>query len=164
MYIKLFLLNLREFMIKNYAIKILAVKKDNNIYYTTLFFKIILFFLKLIPFSVIIYLTNFFKYQIIYTQDDTYQISGITQNHILPVIFKFVVRSNYDLDLDIPVDIKPKIKYYNSSIPLGYVLTNNKLNNYCFIDITYLHVGKLTTKRILINETNNVQPLYNLFK
>lgn len=163
MYVKLFLLKLRDFFIRNYCAKIIAFKKDNMVYYPKLVLNLLILFLRLVPFSVLIYFANFLKFQLIYSQDGTYQLSGLTQNHILPVIFKFNVGSSFNPNNDNQIDLKPIIKYYNSSLPLDFILNNNKLNNYSYIDITYLHLGSLQNKRIII-KSNKLTPLYLLFK
>ena len=159
--IKLYLLKTRDFFVRNFNISLYGIKKKDTIFYRNNLIKILSFVFKLIPFTFIIALFKLFNYQLIYLQDDIYQISNIDNNHIIPIIFKFVIKK-YNSNNDEGIDLKYIFKYYNSSIPLNFLLFNNKLEKYWFIEIKYLKHGKIIEKIIDINKYINL-PLYSLF-
>lgn len=160
---RFFLLKLREFVISNYGVNLIGFKKYDTIYYPSRFFNLIIFIFRLIPFSVLVYLSNMLNIQLIYSQDNTYQLTGLRQNRILPVIFKFEAGNSLDPSRNVPVDLKPIIKYYNNSLPLGFIISNNRLNHYTFVDLEYLYMGIKQTKRVILRNSKST-PLYQLFK
>jgi len=159
--IKLLIFNLRELLIKNFKTKLIAIKKNNFILYPNFLLKLIFYFLRLIPFTFLLYITKKTNYQLIYLRDNIIQISGINNNHILPIILKFNIGKNNNYNS--LINFKTNIKYFNNSLPLKFILLYNKLYNYDFIEIEYLFKGVRNNRIIYLNNNNLNLCLYELF-
>lgn len=149
--------NIREFIVGNFMAKPEVLLKDNSYYNFNnnyLLAKII----KLIPFSFIKILFYYLNYQIIYKQDEIYCMYYSNKTHIIPIIMNFSI-SNFNL----VENLTHKIKYYNSSIPLKFLLGNNNVENFQFIRLKYISKGKIISKILPIRKYLN-KPIYTLFE
>ena len=150
---------LRNLIISNFFINILAFQyKDsiidtNNIYY-------LLLLLRVIPFFILNYILTLFNINIIYQKEGIYDITN-NKLKILPIILKMIIKCDTSYEID-------NIKYYNSNIPIEFLLNNykclenNKISSKIYVK--YLIKGKVIEKEININENNIIKPLYVLFE
>jgi hypothetical protein len=160
--IKLFLLQLRDIIVRNYFVSIYAAKVNNQIYFLNNYF-LLLYLIKLLPFDVLKWFCNLANIQIIYKLDNIYNISNNKHMHIMPILLKFDV-CQYDDKNNIinHTNILPDVKYYNGMIPLEFLLKNTHLETYNQLQIKYLHKGKMIDKIINIDNFNHAL-IYELF-
>lgn len=142
---------LRNIIINNFFVNIECLIKNNNYIIINPYYNYLIF---LIPFIITKHILLYFNYDIIYRSDNIYTITNIHQNHILPVLLKFNVDSTFN--------ILNSIKYFNSSIPLYFILYKYGFLNNNHIDIEYFHNGKIIKKTIIINN-HKMLKLYQLF-
>ena len=149
-------------MVQNFFVKICCVKYEQKYYsiYNEGGSNVFYYLFMLIPFVFIKYFFNLLNCEIIYKLDNIYYITNVTHNHILPIIITIEATNQYSYN---KIDITEKIEYYNPSIPINFFITNNKLLNYDFINIKYIHKSKTIEKRININESKKYL-IYNLFE
>ena len=166
-YLRKIFIYLRDIIIKNFGVCIIGFKKiDNDIninndndndnyiwisdYTYSYLFNIIL---QIVPFIIIVFISNFYGYHVIYKYDSIYDITGTKENHILPIILHFeAFNNNNPLKL---YDLTDQIKYYNSSLPLHVFCKLNIPSEYDSIKIRYLIRGKTYNKDINIIEYKN---------
>lgn len=153
---QMLLISLRNLIVQNFYIKIYGLYSNNKLYSNNVLLTLFYIF-KFIPFFIVKKLFKLFNYQIIYEIDGIHTITDITSNHILPIILNFELTNDDRSNIQII-----NIKYYNSSIPLIYILKNN-INNYKFIRIKYLNKGRIIDKIVTINDVKNLK-LFNLFE
>jgi len=165
--VKLYLFNLRDFIARNFFVSINALVYNHEIYFLDKYLKIIYIFLRLVPFGLLQVIFNLLNIQIIYKLDNIYNITNIKQNHILPIITSIIIESNdlyttSDINKNNSYNLTSKIKYYNSSIPIYFLLKNNNIKNCNNIKIKYFNKGKIIEKNI--NDINDINKLliYNL--
>jgi hypothetical protein len=149
----------RNFLINNFFVDIKCFKKEDKFIYLDNQKIIYKYLLMIIPFYLIKSIANKYNYDIIYKVDNIYNITNIKENHIIPFISNCSVYSNNSV-----IDITKDIRYYNSSIPLCFLIYNCELFKYDTIKITYMNKGnKLYTEINLNNIDTTNFLLYNLF-
>jgi hypothetical protein len=148
--------NIRNLFFMNFMIRPHALVYNKKLIHLSGFYNLIYYFIKSFPFNLIKILFNFFNINIIYKVDSIYNITGVSNNYIMPIVLEFIVIKN-DNSLTLS-----NIKYYNSSIPLSFILINNKLFKYDKIKVKYLNKGKIKEDVLYINDYYN-EPLYKLF-
>lgn len=158
-----FFVFVRNFLFTNYILNINAIviyrKHSINIYdCNNMYFKVLSFPLRLIPFSIISYIFNKCNIYIIYNTDSLYKIN-YNKAVILPVIFKSAVLTNDNEEIVI------SFKNYSPLIPIKFILNNMEINtcNYENLYIKYMSKGKIIEKNFNINILNNKLSLYELF-
>ncbi len=156
---QLLLVSIRNFFVENFFVKINGLY-SNNKFYTNNWLSTLFFIFNIIPFIVIKILFNLLKYQIIYEVDGIHTITNITTNHILPIILKFEL---VNINSKNSINITNTIKYYNSSLPLRYIIEKNNFTNYDEIKIKYINKGRITEKSLNIETVINNR-LFNLFE
>jgi hypothetical protein len=148
--------NIRNLFLMNFMVRPYAFIYNKKLIYLSGFYNLIYYFIKLFPFNLIKILFNFCNINIIYEVDSIYNITGVSNNYIMPIVLDFIaIKNDYSLTLS-------NIKYYNSSIPLSFILMNNKLLKYDKIKVKYLNKGKIKENVFYINDYYN-EPLYKLF-
>lgn len=149
----------RNFLINNFLVNIECFKKEDNYIYLDnkkIIYKYLLMF---VPFYFIKSITSIYDYDIIYKIDNIYNITNIKENHIIPFITSCIVCSNDSL-----MDITKEIRYYNSSIPLCFLIYNCELFSYDTIKITYMNKGNKLYSEINLNNIDTTKfLLYKLF-
>lgn len=153
---QLLIVSIRNFCVENFFVKINGLY-SNNEFYSNNWLSALFFILNIIPFFIVKILFNILKYQIIYEVDGIHTITNITSNHILPIILKCELTNDKN-----SINIINIIKYYNSSLPLRYIIEKNNFTNYNKIDIKYINKGRITEKSIDIKTIIN-NSLFNLF-
>ena len=149
----------RNFLINNFLVNIECFKKEDKFIYLDNQKIIYKYLLMIIPFYLIKTLANKYNYDIIYKVDNIYNITNIKENHIIPFITNCSVYSN-----DSVIDITKDIRYYNSSIPLCFLIYNCELFSYDTIKITYMNKGNRLYNEINLNNIDTTKfLLYNLF-
>jgi hypothetical protein len=148
-------IDVRNFIIKNFGVCIIGFKNNDNYIWLSDYTYNYLFntILRIVPFIIIIFISNYYGYHVIYKYDSIYDITGTNENHILPIILQFeAFNSNNPLKL---YDLTDQIKYYNSSLPLHVFCKLNIPSEYDTIKIKYLIRGKTYNKDINIIEYKN---------
>jgi hypothetical protein len=144
------LLKLRDFMMSNFWVDIKGIIRNNQIIYISGIYNLI----KIFPLF-ILKLLSCFNINIIYKIDDIYCLTLNKKNHIIPAIFKFnVIDKNGNTH-----NLLNKLKYYNTSLPLLFLLDNNNIEGN-EIELKYIHNNKLVNKSLTIK---NDIIIYNLF-
>jgi hypothetical protein len=158
----LILVSIRNFFVENFFVKIHGVY-SNKKFYSNDWLLTLFFILRIIPFSIIRNLFSMFNCQIIYEIDCIHNITNTTnatkKHHILPIISKFEL---VNTSSNKSICIKSKLKNYNSSLPVRYVIQTNKCDEFNQINIKCLKKGKFEEKSHLINEVID-NKLINLF-
>lgn len=154
----LYLLNIRNFFAKNYLVSIQALYYDKKILYFKNYLCILQIILRLLPFQLVSSCLAYYNIQVIYKLDSIYNITNVKETHILPIISKFDFVSDTS-----GRNFFPNIKYYNSALPLSFILDTNELNSYQYIKYKYMSKGKFYDKTIDI-ETYKLLSLHDLFK
>ncbi len=158
---ELLLVSIRNFFVENFFVDAKCLY-SNEKHYKNKFLSTIFYLFKFcVPFYLTKLVFGFFNYQIIYVVDGVHLITNIKTNHILPIILKFELSQGNDSNIKTQ-DITSLIKYYNSSLPLKYVLDENKLLNYEKIKIKYINKGSMIEKILEVNNVINLQ-LFKLF-
>jgi len=148
-------IDVRNIIIKNFGVCIIGFKNNDNYIWLSDYTYNYLFntILRIVPFIIIIFISNYYGYHVIYKYDSIYDITGTNENHILPIILQFeAFNSNNPLKL---YDLTDQIKYYNSSLPLHVFCKLNIPSEYDTIKIKYLIRGKTYNKDINIIEYKN---------
>jgi hypothetical protein len=170
-FILFYLFYLRNLVVRNFMITPEAIVYYDKVIYFSGFYNIIYFFIKLVPFDLIKLISNFFNIKFIYKMDNIYHINSNTSStHILPIILDINIANKHD-DNKVPITFL----YFNSNIPLSFVLKKNDLHNNFFtfkktlfnfnydrIMISYIISGKINHKVCYINDYFN-SPIYKLF-
>ena len=94
----------------------------------------------------------------IYKKDNIYYITNIKSHIIIPTIMTFIF-TDYSGNEN---NMTSKIKYYNSSIPVNFIIKYNNLEHYNNLLIKYMSKGKIINKTIYKTEFSN-KLLYELF-
>jgi hypothetical protein len=150
------LLYIREILISNFFVEILAFKIKNDLYFVDENIKYIFYTL---PFYFIKKICNLFNIEIIYKSDNIYNIHNnyITINLITPIILDIQIITNNNKK----INIKDIIKYYNYNIPLNFLLLNSNFDDKKIIYLKYMKRGKIIEININVDEYIN-QPIINL--
>ena len=151
----LHLIKLRTFYTENFFVNIHCFTNKKKYFMVNSCFR---FLLKLIPFIFIKLFVKLFSYQVIYEFDKIYNISGIEQTRILPIVLNFELNYN-----ELKYSVVDKIRYYNGFIPFSFFIYKNKLEDFTDIYIKYILKGKITEKTINLNECKD-KLIYNLFE
>lgn len=146
-------LGARKRIVNNFNVSVSAI--ENNGYINVIDNRFIITVLKLFPFSLITYLLKLFERRIIYKIDDIYYITGNNNTNILPIITNFSIVTHTTTH-----DMTQQIKFYNSAIPINFIISQNNINNPQYIKIKYMCKGKFIEKEI--NDFNECK-LFNLF-
>jgi hypothetical protein len=154
---------IRNLLFNNYFININAIviyhKFNISIYNcNNIYFKLFTFPLRIIPFTILLYLFKQCNIYIIYKTDSLYKIN-YNKVIILPVILKSSVLTTDNEELNI------NFKNYSPSIPIKFILNNMDINTYNheILYIKYMSKGKIIEKRFNINILNNKLSLFELF-
>ncbi len=146
---------LRNLYYQNFFVNVFGLCKNNRYQPIN---PISTYFLYIIPFFISSYIARLFGYSFIYKTENLYLISNCGQNHIMPIILKFDMIGNNNIE-----SVTSIIKYYNASIPFSFFIKNNKLNMYQNCNIKYMSKGKMIEKTINIYDSLNL-PIYQLFE
>ena len=148
----------RDFLARNFLVSPMALLYKNQLI-NFRGIKYLLFLLRLFPFGLIRVLFELFNIGIIYKLDSIYNLTNNKHNHISPIIMNFSFLKDNNVE-----NYTSKIKYYNISIPLEFILLNeNSLQGYEKIQIKYLKNGKMNDKTINISDYVKL-PIYKLFE
>jgi len=149
-----YLIPLREFMVKNFIITLKSVEIRNyRLYNTSLFY-----FFKIIPFFIIKFFFSLFKIKYIYLIDNIY-FSNYGVFKISPSLINVHV---FNDDTEQKFNINHNILKYNGTIPIWYIIENEKINTFQKIQFKYFSKGKMVNKIFNIREINN-KLLYDIF-
>jgi hypothetical protein len=149
----------RNFLVSNFFINILCLKHQNTFIYLDNKYSIYRYLLLLCPFYFVNLITNKYNYEIIYKMDNTYNITNIDENHIIPFIQSCIAINDYS-----SLNISSDIRLYNSSIPLHFFINTCNLHSYNIIKLVYLNKGVKIEKEINLNNIDTKKYLiYNLF-
>ena len=105
------------------------------------------------------------NYDVIYSYDNIYYITGNNTNKIIPVLLEFKAYESKcckNNNIKNYHDLLTQIKYYNTSIPFDIFVSLNIPDNYDSIKLKYLSQGKINEKHIIINDYKKYL-IYNLF-
>lgn len=148
----------RDFLARNFFVSPMALLYKNQLI-NFCGIKYLLFLLSLFPFGLIRVLFELFNIGIIYKLDSIYNLTNNKHNHISPIIMNFSFLKDNNVE-----NYTSKIKYYNISIPLEFILLNeDSLQGYEKIQIKYLKNGKMNDKTINISDYVKL-PIYKLFE
>lgn len=142
-----YLIVAREFFVSNFNITLKSVEKNNNKLFNTYFF----YTFKIIPFFLLKFLFNTFDIKYICLIDNIY-FSNYGNFKITPILLKACVFNNNN---DNKINISDNIKNYNGTVPLWYIIKNEKLNEFEKIEFTYFSKGKMINKSFNLIEINN---------
>ena len=150
-----FFIGIRNFIINNFFVNIVCIKKNDYLIFLNSIYKYSLY---LFPFNVIKLIANYYKYDLIYNMNGVYVVTNIKENRIIPFIMSCTIFNNNSA-----LNISSEIRLYNSSIPLYFLIKNCNFENYDTIKIVYLHKGVNITKNIKIANIDSKYLIYNLF-
>ncbi len=160
--IKIWLLQMRDLIVRNYFVSIYACIFNKEIYWINKYK--VCYLLKLCPFGFLQMLFALFKIQLIYKVDNIYNITTQKHTHIMPIILNFNV---CDIDDNNNIiynkDLISDVKYYNGLIPLEFLLLNTNEQNCNQLQIKYFHKGKIIEKKLNIDNHKN-KLIYELFE
>lgn len=153
---------IREFFVSNFNINIIVLKKESEYIWikNSIIWRFICCLLFIIPFFILTKIITYFGYEIIYKKENLYYITGVTENKITPIVLEFKAYCTDDSYID--TDLRPYIKYYNSSIPFVVFSELNIPNYYDMIKIMFMFKGRIYEKSIAISECTHFF-IYNLF-
>jgi hypothetical protein len=161
---KIKLMKIRNFYISNFFVNINCIVYNNNNNYIKINNIFINYFFKIIPLFFYKIISCFINIKFIYNYDNIYNITGINNYHILPYISNFIF---YDVKINNSYlneyNISNTIKYYNSSIPLNFILLNNNIESSKYLIIKFLNKNNFIEKKIYIKDYYN-KLFYELFK
>lgn len=160
--IKIWLFYLRDFLVRNFMVSPKALVLNNELIYFIGIKNLLYWIFRLLPFCFVKTLLGLFNIGIIYKLDSIYNLTNIQHNHIVPIIFNFLF-VNDNGNNEIRNDFTSKIKYYNASVPLYFIIKENNLKQYNKIKIKYLNKGKSLEKNINVCDFNYL-PIYKLFE
>lgn len=139
-----YLFFLRQSFINNFGVSIKSLQCQRTIIKNSVFF----YFLRIIPFILIKFIINLLNVKYIYLLDNIYFSNYSNSFTIKPMFLSFeLIKYN-----DSIISIKEIIKKYNLSVPLWFLLYNEKLENYDTIKIKFLLKGSIVNKEIIIDE------------
>ena len=144
-----YLIPIREFIVNNFNVTLKSVEKNNYKLFNTYFFNIF----KIIPFFLIKNIFNTLNIKYIYLIDNIY-FSNYGNFRITPILLKAFV-FNDDNDNDNKINISENITNYNGTVPLWYIVKNEKLNEFQKIEFKYFSKGKMINKSFNLIEINN---------
>ena len=140
-------INARGCFVNNFNVTLKSVEyKKKKIYNSYLFY-----FLKIIPFYFIKSVFNYFDVKYIYKIDNLY-LSNYSETKIMPFILNVSVFNN---DNEYRYNIKDKIKKYTPSIPLWYILSNEKIDDYDSIEFKHIQGSKILNIKNIENKLLN---------
>jgi len=148
------LLRMHNFISNNFNVKICAICNKKKIYIP---WYICMLICRCIPFIIIKNLLYIFNLHLIYITNNIYNITNIQSVHITPVILKFKLIDDNNNEFD----LSPSIKYYSPSIPLKFLIKQNKINKCNKVVLNYLYNSKITNKEIKVDNINIL--IYQLF-
>ena len=149
-----YLIPIRDFFVNNFNVTLKSVEKNNYTLFNTYFFNIF----KIIPFFLIKNLFNTLDIKYIYLIDNIY-FSNYGNFRITPILLKTFV---FNDDNNNKINISDNIKNYNGTVPLWYIVKNEKLNEFEKIEFTYFSKGKMINKTFDLIEIND-KLLYDIF-
>lgn len=160
-------IKMRNLFWNNFFVTIYSIVTNNRlIHLDSKCVQLLLLLIKFIPFYITSTLLNQFNMNVIYQSDSIYNITNTKQLKILPIILKMSVSKTMPCGNLHSIDIND-IKYYNSEIPLQFLLKNHNVLDYESVDIKYMTRGKIVEKKINIAEYNNkfiLCSIYSLFE
>ena len=139
-----YLFFLRQSFINNFGVSIKSLQCQRIIIKNSVVF----YFLRIIPFILIKFIINLLNVKYIYLLDNIYFSNYSNSFTIKPMFLSFELIKNNDSI----ISIKEIIKKYNLSVPLWFLLYNEKLENYDTIKIKFLLKGSIINKEIIIDE------------
>jgi hypothetical protein len=152
----------RDFLVRNFMVNPKALLYKNKLIYFNGMNKFLWLLFRILPFYFVKTLLGLCNIGIIYKLDSIYNLTNNQQNHIVPIILNFLfIKENNGLE--IKEDALSKIKYYNCSVPLHFMIQENNLEDYNKIKIKYLNKGNLVDKIVDINDFIK-SSIYKLFE
>ena len=148
------LLRMHNFITNNFNVKICAICNKKKIYIP---WHICTMICRCIPFIIIKNFLYIFNYHLIYITNNNYNITNTSDIHITPIILKFKIIDDNNNEFD----LSSSIKYYSPSIPLKFIIKQNKINKCNTIMLNYLNNSKIISKEININNIDIL--IYQLF-
>jgi hypothetical protein len=139
-----YLFFLRQLFINNFGVSIKSLQFHRMIIKNSVVF----YFFRIIPFVLIKFIINLLNVKYIYLLDNIYFSNYSNNFTIKPMFLSFELIKNNDSI----ISIKEIIKKYNLSVPLWFLLCNEKLENYDTIKIKFLLKGSIVNKEIIIDE------------
>ena len=168
--ILIFMMKCRNFFIQNFFVNVIcSIKSEKNWYINRIithkynfYSRIIRVLLRLVPFFIIKHVFNYFDKNVIYQIDNIYYISNCHQNRISPIIMnlEFINENNKHPNI---CNLTNKIKFYNSSIPISFLIKQYNLESYNLIKLKYLKKGTFIEKTIKYDINWSPHYIYNLF-
>lgn len=147
----------RDFIARNFMVSPIGLLSNGQITFLT---GINYLFYRILPFGFVKFiLSELFNIGIIYKLDSIYNLTNHSNNHIVPIILDFTFVGSNGANKE---NFLGKIKYYNSNIPLIFIIKENNLEEYNLIKLKYLNCGKIIEKLVEI-KPNITNPLYKLF-
>ena len=108
------LANFREFIVRNFYTKIIAIEYGNNLYKN----KFLLWLQNLSSFPITNRILKFFKINYLYIRDDIIFYSKINEAKLGPILFEFKVNND---------DIKYIIDKYDNNVPINLIFKNENM-------------------------------------
>ena len=148
------LIRMQNFFTNNFNVKICAICHKKNIYIPCY---ICMLICRCIPFMIIRSLLYLFNMHLIYITNNIYNTTNTNDIHITPIIMKFKILDDNNTEHD----LSSYIKYYSPSIPLKFILKQNKINKYNTLTLNYLFNSQIINKQIVLNNIDIL--IYQLF-
>jgi hypothetical protein len=148
-----YLVFFRELFVKNYGVSIKSIEINFRIKLKN---SIFFYLLRLIPFSILKFIFDYFNnnkiinIHYIYYMDNLYFSNHLKSSMIYPLIFNIDMYNNESY-----ISIKDSLKKYNMSIPIWFFLYNEKLDNYTNYKIKYMVKGKIIEKEDVLDNVEN---------
>lgn len=140
MNITYYLLNLREFFVRSFQTKIIAIiDKDYKIEKNS----VIIYLINFIPFFITSFIFYLFSISYIYVRDEIIFYSESNKVNITPCILDFkIIKENEE------ICVKDSVSAYFSNVPLKVIFENEKVDvsDTDEIKIKYINSGKFIEK------------------
>ena len=149
-----YLILMREIIVKNFIITLKSVEIKNHRLYNTYLF----YFFKIIPFFIIKFFFSLLNIKYIYLIDNIY-FSNYGEFRISPTLMNVYV---FNDDTEQKFNITNNILKYNGTIPICYIIENEKCYTFQKIQFKYLSKGKMESNIFNLTEINN-KLLYDIF-
>lgn len=134
------LINIREFFVSYFCVKILGIIKVNKLYQN----KILLFILNLFPYIFSYYIMKLLNVYYLYKKDDIIYYSKSNKIKISPLLFDIYILNN----LKEKINLKTIFSKYDNNVPLYLIFLNEKIkiNDNDEIKIKFMKSGKILEK------------------
>ena len=149
-----YLLYIREVFINNFCVSIQSIQINKTIIKNSILFTL----LRIIPFFIIKFLFNFFNIKYVYLLDNIYFSNYSNNFSIKPMFLSFELLSSNEV-----TSIKDIMRKYNLTIPLWFLLYNEKLEAYDKFRIKFLLKSTITNREGSIDDYKD-KLIENLFQ